>query len=111
MKQENIQTKQEMLPIVERWEQSGMSMRAFSESGVISYEKLRYWKNKLRSSEQTTRHKSPQQEKDIPEFISIEVSTNVDDFSGLQLTYPNQVKITCLSGIELSTLKSLIKLF
>ena len=111
MKQKYKSHQQDMFHLVERWEQSGMSLRAFSKSEVISYEKLRYWKRKFNGSNINTRQKLSATPKDIPDFISVEVPNNVADFSGLQLTFPNQVKVTCPSDIGLDTLKSLIKLF
>lgn len=111
MKQKDKSHQQDMFHLVERWEQSGMSLRAFSKSEVISYEKLRYWKRKFNGSNQNTRQKLSATPKDIPDFISVEVPNNVADFSGLQLIYPNRVKVTCPSDIGLDTLKSLIKLF
>ena len=111
MKQEDLQLKQEMFQIVERWEQSGISIRAFSNSEGISYEKLRYWKKKFKGSNQNIGQKLFRPQKNFSDFISVEVPKNTVNFSGLELTYPNQVKITCPSGIELDTLKSLIKIF
>ena len=111
MKQKDKSHQQDMFHLVERWEQSGMSLRAFSKSEVISYEKLRYWKKKFKGSDQNAKQELFTLAKDIPDFISVEVPNNVADFSGLQLIFPNQVKVTCSSDIGLDRLKSLIKLF
>ena len=100
---------QEMQHLVSKWQQSGMSQRAFSASENISYEKLRYWNKKLNNLKPNSTDISPSSP--IPDFIPIDVTQEVNNFSGLQLTYPNQVTITCPTGIGLKTLKSLIKLF
>ena len=108
MNKNSLQYRQEMHHLVTEWEQSGMSLRAYSIAEGASYEKLRYWKRKFRILNQTPSTNTP---KETPNFISIEVPNNVEGFLGLQLTYPNQVKISCPSGIGLDALESLIKLF
>jgi len=110
MKKEILLYQQEMQQLVRRWQQSGMSQRAFSASENISYERLRYWNKKFEKLNQNTEHiQSPI---NISNFIPIDVVREKEqDFSGLQLTFPNQVTITCPTGIELEALKTLIKLF
>ena len=101
----------EMFHLVERWEQSGMSLRAFSKTVVIPYEKLRYWKKKFKGTNQNTRQELPAIPKDTPDFIPIEAPNKTVILSSLQISYPNRVKLSCPSDIGIDTLKSLIKLF
>lgn len=109
MNKGTLQYQQDMLHLVKEWKQSGMSQRVFSASKGVSYQKLIYWNKKFNKLNINTEQILPLT--DSTDFISIEIPKEADSFSGLQLTYPNQVTITCPSGIELDTLKSLIKLF
>ena len=111
MNQKDKSHNQEMFRLVERWEQSGMSLRAFSKTVVISYEKLRYWKRKFKDTNQNAEQEFHAISKDTPDFIPVEALNKAVGFSYLQISYPNQVKLSCSSDIELDTLKSLIKLF
>jgi hypothetical protein len=97
--------------MITKWEKSGMPLKAFSNTVDVSYYKLKYWKYKFNDVNQETTKKpiSPQQNK--PDFIPVEIPNTVTDFTGLELSFPNNVKITCPSGIGLEELKTLIKLF
>ena len=101
----------EMFHLVEKWEQSGMSLRAFSKTMIIPYEKLRYWKKKIKSINQNTRQELPDTPKDTSDFIPVEAPNTAMFLSSLEICYPNQVKLSCPSDIGLDTLKSLIRLF
>ena len=111
MNQKDKSHNQEMFRLVERWEQSGMSLRAFSKTVVMSYEKLRYWKKKFKGINQNTKQEFLVIPKDTSDFIPVETPYKAVGFSCLQISYPNQVKLSCPSDIGIDTLKSLIKLF
>jgi hypothetical protein len=102
-----------MQNLVESWKQSGLTQRAFCALKNANYEKLKYWSRKNKDLDINTKSKVDiNQPQNISDFIPIDVhNTPTDDFTEFQLTYPNQVKLTCPSGTNLTTLKSLIKLF
>ena len=111
MKQEKNKLSQEMHQLITKWKQSGMKLKTFSKSHEISYEKLKYWKQKFNLSSQNSKQKLTNLSKDTPDFISIDVPNIENAFTALELTYPNNVKLSFPSGITLNELKTLIKIF
>ena len=100
-----------MQKLVESWKQSDLSQKAFCTLKNANYEKLRYWSNKLKMNDKVTMPQSTlNQPKEVSDFIPIEVPIKINDFSGFELTYPNQVKLNCPLGTDITTLKTLIKL-
>ena len=89
MNQKDKSHNQEMFRLVERWEQSKMSLRAFSKTVAISYEKLRYWKRKFKGTNQNTGQEFLAISKDTPDFIPVETPNKLVGFSCLQISYPN----------------------
>ncbi len=104
MNQKNKSHQQEMLYLLEKWEHSGISLRAFSKTVVISYEKLRYWRKKFKKN-------FPGHPGGSSEFIPIDIPNKKEEHSYLQISYPNHVKLTCPSDLGIDKLKSLINLF
>ena len=111
MKHKNINLKKKMHQLLTMWEHSGMSLRAFSKTQDISYDKLRYWRKELKIFKKDKKEKIDSPSKDIPNFISIEVPNTSSDFTDLELTFPNNVKLNFPSGITIDSLKKIIKLF
>ncbi|RLD69420.1 MAG: hypothetical protein DRI95_00145 [Bacteroidetes bacterium] len=111
MKQENAKLRKKMQRMIAKWERSGASLRAFGKTEGVSYAKLRYWKRKFKGLNQGANEESINLPQDIPGFISVEMPNIITDFTGLELSFPNNVKITCPSGIGIEELKTLIKLF
>ena len=111
MKHKNINLKKKMHQLLTMWEHSGMSLRAFSKTQDISYDKLRYWRKELKIFKKDKKEKIDSPSKDTPNFISIEVPNPSSDFIDLELTFPNNVKLNFPSGITIDSLKKIIKLF
>ena len=111
MKQKNKNLRKKMKRLITKWEHSEMSLRSFSKIELISYEKLRYWKRKFNMIDQASNQELTNPPKNISDFISIEVPNKASDFTDLQLTYPNNIRLSFPSGITIYELKTLIKLF
>jgi len=110
MKQTRTTRRKKMQRLLTKWEASGMPLRAFCETVDVSYHKLKYWKYKLDPVNQKIDEKPiPPQEREAG-FITVEIP-KATSFAGLELSFPNNVKITCPSGIGVEELKTLIKLF
>jgi hypothetical protein len=111
MKQAHTKLQKKMSHLLSKWEESGMSLKTFSNTVDVSYYKLKYWKYKFKQSEQESTEKpiNPQQVK--ASFIAVEIPNTEIGISGIELIFPNDVKITCPSGIGIDALKTLIKLF
>lgn len=100
--------KAEMYGFINRWESSGLNQKEFCEQEGINYYKFKYWKAR-KSKEQEPEHKK--QPTLQPGFIPIEVPTNKVTLLGLEITFPNGVKLNCNQGLEPCQVKELIKLY
>ena len=118
MKQVHTKLQKKMSRLLLKWEESGMPLKTFSNTVDVSYYKLKYWKYKLERVNQKADStndghvkKTIAPVKETPDFIPIEIPNTETGFTGIELSFPNNVKITFPSGTELDTLKTLIKLF
>jgi len=100
-----------MYHLLAKWEESGMPLKTFSNTVDVSYYKLKYWKYKFNHVNQEVTEKSITRQQDKPDFIPIELPNTITDFTGLELSFPNNVKLTFPSGVGFEELKTLIKLF
>lgn len=95
MKRNQARTEQ-MQSIIEQWEQSGQSQRAFAQANNINYYTFRYWIEKLYKKELHSGF--------------IELPNVSSGNSAICLRYPNGVELLLPGQTPLSTLKGLIKL-
>ncbi|MDP2423106.1 MAG: hypothetical protein U1C46_08330 [Bacteroidales bacterium] len=86
----------QMLLLVQRWHQSGMSQALFSQSNGVKLCTLRYWIDKSR-----------QKNDNSEEFIQI----NNPLSSGICLRYPNGVELLLSVQTPIGMLKGLVNLF
>ena len=94
-----------MYGMINRWQSSGLKQKDFCRREGINYYTFKYWKTQY-----TREHEFIQQKPDNS-FISIESPVQEDLFSGIELTFPNGVKLSCNSGLQSDQVKQLIKLF
>ena len=111
MKEHNTKLGKKMYHLLSKWERSGMNLKAFSATVGVSYYKLKYWKYKFKDITQNIEDKPITPAQDKADFIPIEIPTTPSDFTGIELNFPNNIKITFPSGIGIDELKTLIKLF
>lgn len=93
--QESLQEK--MFSLINRWQSSGLSRKAFCERENISYQRLGYWHKKYQQSAEQSNG-----------FMDVEVSSG-PNMGGYTLQFPNGVVLHCPSTIPASTLKSLLR--
>lgn len=111
MKQTRTNVRKKMKRLLSKWENSGMALKAFSNTVDVSYSKLKYWKYKLDKINQADKAKPSGQQQGKPVFIPVEIPDSAIDFGGVELNFPNKVKMTCPQGTGIEELKTLIKLF
>jgi len=99
-----------MIKLLSNWESSGKSLLAYSKIVDVSYYKLKYWYYKL-NKEKNKEAVAFAREEVQTGFIPIEVPKPQIDLGGIELTYPNQVKVTIPRDTNIETLKILIKLY
>lgn len=87
--------RKEMFSIVEQWQQSGMSQKAFSLANGINIYTLRYWINQ-----------SHQQQSVSSGFVQL----NEPAVADICLRYPNGVELLLPVHASLSLIKGLINL-
>jgi len=83
--------REQMLEVVERWQQSGQSQEAFAKDNQLAVAKLRYWIRQKR-------------EKQTGSFV--EISAPI--VSGLIIRYPNGVELQLPPQTPVAQLRHLI---
>ncbi|MCF6319473.1 MAG: hypothetical protein L3J83_09395 [Proteobacteria bacterium] len=111
MKQTHTKLGKKMYHLLSKWEDSGMSLKTFSNTVDVSYYKLKYWKYKFKQAKQEAIKKPINPLQDKADFIPVEIPITATGFAGIEIIFPNTVKMTCPSGIGIEELKTLIKLF
>jgi len=93
-----------MFEFIERWQESGLSQKAFCKAEGLNYNKFKYWytrKKQLSLKGQELK----------PSFIPISVPSTATAFSGIELSFPNGVHLTIQENLKLSEVKELINCF
>jgi len=109
--QDNAKLGKKMYRMIAKWNRSGLTLKDFSKTSGVSYSKLKYWKQKFDVSQLSAVQSFKNAPGEIPDFIPVELPHTVSGFTGIELSFPNNVKITCPSEIGIDALKTLIKLF
>lgn len=93
-----------MFALIERWQESGLSQKAFCKAEGVNYYRFKYWK---------TRRKQLgfQEEGGHPLFIPVSVPSTAKTYSGIELSFPNGVRLSIKENLGLSELKELINCF
>lgn len=97
-----------MYGFVNRWEDSGLNQKEFCKAEGINYYKFKYWKTQ-QSKEQ--RFNTQNQVESKPGFIEVGVTDFEKIISGLEITFPNGVRLNCNQGLQATQIKELIKLY
>ncbi len=93
---ENQSRKVRMQKLIEQWQQSGKSQKAFTTDNNINYHTFRYWIEKFNSQENTS------------EFIQLNKSSVTG--ANICLRYPNGIELLLPAQIPLNLLKGLLRL-
>lgn len=105
----NESIKSEMYGIVTRWQKSGMKQKDFCRSEGINYYKFKYWKTQYIHEQELNQQK--QSNNMARKFIPIEEPAQENLFLGVELTFPNGVKLSVNQNISVQEIQNLIKLY
>jgi predicted acetyltransferase len=93
-KLERIKRQEEMLSLIEQWQESGQPQQTFCKERNLSYKTFYYW---LRSYRRRVNESN---------FLPVEVSSG----SHIEIRYPGGVVLQLPAETRLSTLKQLLSL-
>jgi len=104
-----------MYRLVTNWEKSGQNQKDFCQKNGINYSVFKYWNKKWKDEGKIQRISKREQRLSPPllkanKFIPLTVSPRPES-SGLRITYPNGVQVTCPQEIDLEQLKQLIQIY
>jgi hypothetical protein len=91
-KQQRIKRHEEMMSLIERWQQSGKTHKLFCQEQNLAYSAFYYWLKRYR------------REIDESSFLPLEISSG----SFIEIRYPGGVTLQLPAQISLSALKQLI---
>ena len=93
-KQERINRQEEMLSLIEQWQESGKPQQVFCQEHDLTYTTFYYWLRRYR------------RQVDESSFLPIEISSS----SQIEIRYPGGVILQLPAATRLSTLKQLLSL-
>jgi transposase-like protein len=95
-----MSSKDKMFPLVEQYQQSGLSISAFCKKNKLAASTFRYWIEQYNSSEKLLNKSS---------FIGLK--TTVPACPSIEIIYPNKVSIRVGAATDFTFLKALINLY
>jgi len=93
-KQERITRQEEMLSLIEQWQDSGKPQQAFCQEHDLTYTTFYYWLRRYRRQLEES------------SFLPIEISSG----SHIEIRYPGGVILQLPAATKLATLKQLLSL-
>jgi hypothetical protein len=93
-------TSEKMFELIKLCEGSGMNNKTFCEQHGIGQAMFYYWKKKYIQSQSTPEGK----------FIPVQIKENRVQTGGIEICYPNGVRLKLSEGIDLSVIRSFIGL-
>jgi predicted acetyltransferase len=93
-KQERINRQDEMLSLIEQWQESGKMQQIFCQEHDLTYTTFYYWLKRYR------------RQMDESSFLPVEISSG----SYIEIRYPDGVILQLPAATRLSTLKQLLSL-
>lgn len=92
--QERVQRQEEMLSLIEKWQESGKSQQTFCQEHDLTFSTFYYWLKRYRRG------------LDENSFLPVEINSG----SHIEIRYPDGVILQLPSAIKLSALKQLLNL-
>ncbi|MCJ7447985.1 MAG: hypothetical protein MUO72_09840 [Bacteroidales bacterium] len=92
--QDRIIRQEEMLSLIEKWQESGKTQQAFCQEHDLTFTTFYYWLKRYR------------RELDKNSFLPVEISSG----SHIEIRYPDGVILQLPAATRLSTLKQLLNL-
>jgi transposase-like protein len=93
-KQERINRQEEMLSLIEQWQESGKSQQLFCQEHDLTYTTFYYWLRRYRRQVEESN------------FLPIEISSGAH----IEIRYPGGVILQLPAATKLATLKQLLSL-
>ena len=93
-KQDRIKRQEEMLSLIEQWQESGKTQQSFCREHDLTFTTFYYWLKRYRS------------QIDKSSFLPVEISSE----SHIEIRYPGGVILQLPAATRLSTLKQLLTL-
>jgi transposase-like protein len=93
-KQERINRQEEMLSLIEQWQESGKTQQTFCQEHDLTYTTFYYWLRRYRRQLEES------------SFLPIEISSG----SHIEIRYPGEVTLQLPAATRLATLKQLLSL-
>lgn len=93
-KQDRISRQQEMISLIDQWQESGKTQQAFCKEHNLAFSKFYYWLKRYRSGVNGN------------SFLPLEINQGLN--SGFEIRYPDGVILQLPSSIKLSVLKQLL---
>jgi transposase-like protein len=93
-KQERVQRQEEMLSLIERWQESGKTQQTFCQEHDLTFSTFYYWLKRYRRGQ------------DENSFLPVEISSG----SVIEIRYPGGVILQLPAATKLSALKQLLNL-
>jgi transposase-like protein len=93
-KQERIKRQEEMLTLIEKWQESGKTQQAFCQEHDLTFTTFYYWLKRYRRGI------------DESSFLPLEISSG----SNIEIRYPDGIILQLPAATKLSTLKQLLNL-
>ena len=101
-----------MEAMLERWEESGLSLRAFATREGIRYSRLVYWRRKLRAGPVRPKTSVPKPRKRTGELVPVKVVSDegspAEKSAQLTVWLPNGVAIDVPAGFDQGELQRLV---
>ena len=98
---------QAMFEVIERYQASGLTQKAFCQSEALALSTFQYWLARYRKH-----HRSAQQQDSRHLFVELKAEAPhiASDNNGVVISYPNGVEVRLAATVELAVLKALIAL-
>ena len=93
-KQERLNRQEEMISLIEQWQESGKKQQTFCQEHDLTYTTFYYWLRRYR------------RQLDESSFLPVEISSG----SYIEIRYPGGIILQLPAGTRLSTLKQLLNL-
>lgn len=93
-KQERIQRQEEMLSLIEQWQESGKTQQLFCQEHDLTFSTFYYWLKRYRRG------------LDESSFLPVEISSG----SNIEIRYPGGIILQIPAATRLATLKQLLSL-
>ena len=101
--------RQEIKQLAERWPASKLTQQEYCERENIPLHLFKYWRTKQLAKQKEEAKSKAKGKTFIP--VELHAVPSTAEYAGLELEYPNGVKLHCKAGMKLSALKTLITLY